>query len=221
MTNKKFMTVEIEGCDGSGKTTLIKGIDAALKQTSTTHTLTREVGSQLVESSMKLREIVLNPAYKMDPRAMELVFAAMRVEQQNKLNGTINTDLLISDRGFASHIAYSNMSAGSEFTDSLYGGLIENITAMPQAVIYLDIDPQVALERRMGRGQSLDAIESLGVEYQQGVRESFLYDVLPQMIEKGVRVLILDGSASQTEVLEKSLNFIKELQEEGQNVEKQ
>jgi thymidylate kinase len=45
---------------------------------------------------------------------------------------------------------------------------------MPDSVLYFDVNTETALKRRIKRGETMDAIEIKGVEFQEKVRGSFL-----------------------------------------------
>jgi thymidylate kinase len=82
-------------------------------------------------------------------------------------------DLLISDRGWLSHLAYTDHNVSTEFTNALYNGLVKKITKLPDMVLYFRVNTETALKRRIKRGEGMDVIEMKGVEFQEKVRGSF------------------------------------------------
>lgn len=171
----KAKIVEFEGTDGTGKTTSLKYVIEELRKRGKKVLETREVGSPLIPINVKLRELVLNPESDMSGEAMEMVFCAMRFENQKIYNQYGNLyDFIISDRGWFSHLSYTDHNVSKKFTNQLYYNLMAKYTKMPDVVVYFDVDTSVALQRRIKRNEKMDVIEMKGVEYQEKVRESFV-----------------------------------------------
>lgn len=173
----KTLKIEFEGTDGAGKTTglkyfIAKALDAGLNVVET-----REVGNPHLPICAKLRELVLDPASNLAGESMELIFSAMRKENDvwlKKLKGSSHPpDFVVSDRGWFSHLAYTDHNVSTHFTDQLYYGVMNKITELPDVVIYFNVDTQTALKRRQSRGSGMDVIEMKGVGYQEAVRKSF------------------------------------------------
>ncbi|HEY8366448.1 MAG TPA: dTMP kinase, partial [Bacteroidia bacterium] len=176
-------TIEIEGLDGSGKTTSSTYVKDKLEQYGYKVLLTREVGSDHIPVCLQLRELVLNPNITMDGKAMEFIFAAMRIENQRFYESVKDQyDFVLSDRGWLSHLAYTDHNVSKEFTKEFYKNVVAKYTKAPDFVIYLEIDPMVAAKRRNVRGEVEDAIENKGVQFQEKVGDSF-------------RTYLIEGSA--------------------------
>lgn len=172
-----MIKLEFEGTDGAGKTTGLKYFIEQAKKRGLSVVETREVGNPNVPICVKLREIVLSPDSNLDGRSMEFIFSAMRIENdlwlQNLQKSSNPPDLVVSDRGLFSHLAYTDHNVSKEFTQSLYEDLVMNETSMPDVVIYFSVNTETALKRRQSRGSGMDVIEMKGVGYQEKVRESF------------------------------------------------
>ena len=192
---KKALKVEIEGTDGAGKTTALKYLIEKLSQDSKVLE-TREVGSPLIPVNVKLRELVLSPDSDMSGESMELVFAAMRLENDRFYKKVENDyNFIISDRGWLSHLAYTDHNVNKEFTQALYGNFLKKITQMPDVVIYFNVNTETALKRRISRSEGMDVIELKGVEFQEKVRESFLhYMENSDMLSKDTAILQVDAN---------------------------
>lgn len=172
-----MIKLEFEGTDGAGKTTGLKYFIDQAKKRKLNVVETREVGNPNVPICVKLREVVLSPESDLCGEAMEFIFSAMRMENDRWLK-TLQTgkkvpDLVVSDRGWFSHLAYTDFNCSTTFTQRLYGNLLGLITQMPNVVIYFRVDTQTALKRRVKRGTGMDVIEMKGVEYQEQVRGAF------------------------------------------------
>lgn len=173
-----MVKIEIEGTDGAGKTTGLKYLIEQAKKQGLSVVETREVGNPHIPACVKLREFVLDPNSNLSGEAMEFVFAAMRFENdkwlKNLAKSSESPDLVVSDRGWFSHLAYTDHNVSSNFTQELYYGPVAKLTQLPDVVIYFKVDTDTALKRRIRRGEGMDVIEMKGVEFQEKVRSSFL-----------------------------------------------
>lgn len=171
-----MLKIEFEGTDGAGKTTALKYFIDKAKERGLTVAETREVGNPNVPACVKMREVVLDPASKLSGKAMELLFSAMRVENQlwldNLKESPSRPDLVVSDRGWLSHLAYTDHNVSPLFTENLYLKFMEKETTLPDVVIYFRISTENAAKRIKGRGTS-DVIEAKGPAFQDKVRSSF------------------------------------------------
>jgi len=166
--------IDFEGIDGSSKTTSLKFVAEQLRERGYRVIETREVGNTHIPTAVKLREIVLSPDSEMNGRAMELVFSAMRLMNQDfykKVEGEY--DFCLNDRGWFSHLAYTDHNVDEAFTYALYPGLLEKYSQFPNIVIHLVVNPQTALERRHLRNGVVDVIEAKGPIFQEKVAASF------------------------------------------------
>jgi len=171
-----MLKIEFEGTDGAGKTTGLKYFIEKARAKGLTVVETREVGNPNVPICVKLRETVLDPNSGLSGEAMELIFSAMRFENDRWLNKLLESpnapDFVVSDRGWLSHLAYTDHNVNEQFTDMLYNKLMQEHTSLPGVVIYFRVSTETALKRRTSRGTS-DVIEAKGVKFQEAVRGSF------------------------------------------------
>jgi dTMP kinase len=147
--------ITIEGLDGAGKTTLSKGLAAALPDAR----LLREPGG--VELSERIRELVKDPSIDVDPRAEALLYAAARAQ----LVATLVRPLLdagttvLLDRFVDSSLAYQGagralgIEAVRAINDFGTGGLV------PDRTLLLRIDPAAGRARQADRGEAPDRLE--------------------------------------------------------------
>lgn len=166
--------IEVEGIDGSGKTTAVKYIVEQLTAAGKRVLQSREVGCPYVAACIKLRELVLDSNNHLSGEAMEFIFIAMRIETQ-KYYAQIakDYDFIVSDRGIASHVAYTDHNVTPKFTKEVYLDIVLPMSAKPDAIIYINVNPEVASERRARRNGTIDVIEAKGDSYQQAVYDSF------------------------------------------------
>jgi dTMP kinase len=171
---KKGLKIEVEGTDGAGKTTALKYMIEQLQMRGSKVLETREVGSPLIPINVKLRELVLSPESGLSGEAMELIFSAMRFENDRLYKSVGNEyDFIVSDRGWFSHLAYTDHNVSLKFTEDLYLNFLQKYTNLPDVVIYFSVNTETALKRRVKRGGAIDVIEAKGTPYQELVRGSF------------------------------------------------
>jgi len=193
---KKALKIEIEGCDGSGKTTALKYLIEKLQSKDKVILETREVGSPLIPINIKLRETVLDPKSNLSGEAMELIFAAMRFENDKHYSSMANFyDFIVSDRGWLSHLAYTDHNVSERFTEDLYLKFMESKTEMPHIVVYFDVNTDTALKRRVSRGGGMDVIEMKGVDFQEKVRASFQKYMVHKSLND-TNIFIVDANES-------------------------
>lgn len=193
--------VEFEGTDGAGKTTGLTYFIEQAKQRGLTVKETREVGNPNVPSCVELRKFVLDPKNNLSGEAMEFIFSAMRYENDRwykQLTASANApDLVVSDRGWFSHLSYTDHNVSKDFTNKLYMNILKQETLLPNIVIYFNVSTDTALARRIKRGEGMaDAIEIKGIAYQELVRSSFA-DYLNEADTEG-KITIFDVDANDT-----------------------
>jgi dTMP kinase len=188
-----MLKIEFEGTDGAGKTTGMKYfIDQARTKYGKRVAETREVGNPNVPVCVKLRELVLSPDSGLCGEAMELIFSAMRYENDRWLKSQGEQDFVVSDRGWFSHLAYTDHNVNPAFTERLYEDLLAEETSLPDVVIYFSVSTETALKRRVSRGTT-DVIEAKGVGFQELVRGSF-----EKYMEREENVRIYEVDANDT-----------------------
>lgn len=191
-----MIKIEFEGTDGAGKTTGLKYFIEKARSLGLNVIETREVGNPHIPVCVKLRELVLSKDSHLCGEAMELIFSAMRIENEKWLAGIAGgptpPDLVVSDRGWFSHLSYTDHNVNATFTYDLYDNFLSEYTSLPNVVIYFDVDTSVALKRRVRRGETVDVIEQKGIEFQDAVRQSFAYHLRPT--HTGVKLYQVDAN---------------------------
>lgn len=201
-----MVKIEFEGVDGSGKTTGLKYFIEEARKLGLSVVETREVGNPSIPACVKMRELVLDPNSNLTGEAMELIFSAMRFENDKWMEGLIKSDnppdFVVSDRGWFSHLAYTDHNVSSEFTRILYRGVVEELTFTPDVVIYFKVSTDTALARRVKRGTGMDVIEMKGIEFQNKVRDSFEKYMNTYEIKRGIgpQIFVIDANQTIEEV---------------------
>ena len=180
------MFISLEGIDGSGKTSQAKLLAKALGDQTVT---VREPGG--TATGERIRELLKDPAFELDPLAELLLFCAARAElvRQVVLPAREQGRDLVCDRFSDSSVAYQGAARGlgvqrvEEICDLATGGV------WPDLTILLRIDPDRAA-RRIGRRKA-DRFEEEGIELQRRVAEG--YDEVARRHPERVRVIDADG----------------------------
>ncbi|TYC48909.1 dTMP kinase [Weissella muntiaci] len=173
------MFISFEGPEGAGKTSVLRAILERLAPKLQDRLLiTREPGGHDNAIAERIRDVVLDPAYidMMDPWTEALLYAASR---RQHVEGTIKPALatgkvVITDRYVDSSIAYQGAGRGlgtdkiAAVNDFAIQGLYPNRT------IYLDLDPQVGLDRIMqNRQNEINRLDLDGIDFHRRVSAAY------------------------------------------------
>lgn len=192
------MYIIIEGIDTAGKSTQLD----ILKQKYPTAIFTKEPGG--TDLGIKIREMVLNGEAKSKVAEMFL-FLADRAEHSFEVLKKNKDDMIISDRGFLSGIAYAN-SAPLEIAISL--NIMALNGAMPNKIVILELT-QEELEKRLSQKEH-DSIESRGIEYLLDIQNRMIEAIqtINHHSEKQIDLLRIDASLSIEDISSRIEEFI-------------
>jgi dTMP kinase len=182
------MLITVEGLDGSGKTTLVRALAAALDA----RALREPGGEPLAE---RVRDLV--KAHHFDPHAEALLFAAARAQlvATEIAPRLARGETLILDRFVDSSLAYQGGGRGLG---------IETVRAMnafapvPDRTLLLRIDPAHGLSRADGRGAT-DRFEDLELLRRVAAAYDELAGAEPE------RWSVLDATRAPDELLAQAL----------------
>ena len=169
----KFIT--FEGGEGTGKSTQVALLGAALREINISVVLSREPGGST--SAEEIRNFLVNgKVNRWTPMSEVLLNFAARVEHLEK---TIYPALdrknwVISDRFFDSTMAYQGYGHGvdSSILNSLRSILIGEFK--PDLTFIFDLDLKTGLARARTRGDGEDRYERMGKNFHERVRQGFL-----------------------------------------------
>ncbi|HVK79873.1 MAG TPA: dTMP kinase [Verrucomicrobiae bacterium] len=203
MAQGQFIT--LEGGEGVGKSTLARGLQAALSNRAEI-VLTREPGGAPGADAIRAL-LVQGESNRWSPMEEALLFAAARL---NHLTQTIQPALsrgawVISDRYYDSTRAYQVAAGG------LDAATLEALNSMIQApapdlTLVLDLDPNTGVGRSRGASVGEDRFEKKGADFHARVRAEFL--AIAQREPK--RCAVLDASQPADAVLAAALAAIEE-----------
>jgi len=188
--------VTFEGGDGVGKSTQAQRLQEWLDSEGYTTVRTREPGG--TEVGELLRDIVLHHRGEIVARAEALLYAADRAQHVATVvrPALERGDIVIQDRYFDSSLAYQGAGRvlGREEVRRLSLWAVDGL--IPAVTVLLDLDPDVARERREAQGKPFDRLEAEEAEFHENVRREFLAlaDAEP------ARFLVVDASQPVAEI---------------------
>lgn len=171
--NKKF--ISFEGIDFSGKSTQIEILKDNLKQHEQKVIVVREPGGTKI--SELIREILLDKNHlSMTSTTELLLYSAAR---NQLLNEKIIPELkkgsfVIADRYVDSTTAYQGF--GRDLPKDMIQKLNQAATDgfLPNVTIFLDLPVEKMLERQGTKSDSIDRLESAGINFFKRVRQGYL-----------------------------------------------
>lgn len=186
------MFIAVEGIDGSGKGTQCRLLSRWVKEKGHDTFLTQEPTSGAI--GQLLREVLKKG--ELEPRAEALLFAADRTEHVKEISQKLaEGQVVISERYLYSSIAYQGASGVSIkwLTE------INRFAPVPDIVLYLDVQPEVGLERI----SSISSLRSSMREKEYFEKQDFLGRVrelyLDLASEYNFAVISADGTIDEVQ----------------------
>lgn len=197
--NSFFLT--IEGCEGTGKSTLVEGIYKHLVEVEQRLVVkSREPGG--TPFGKKIREILLNPdSIAIDSRSELFLFLSDRAEHVETVikPALMQNMIVICDRFTDSSIAYQGAArkiSDIERLESICMFATDDL--VPDLTLYLDLEPEIGLTRIK---RDKDRLENENLEFHKRVREGYL-----KLAEENPnRIHILDANQDPQIVLSLAL----------------
>ena len=191
----RFIT--FEGPEGSGKTSQLKLAAAWLERQGVPLRVTREPGGTRIGED--IRQILHDTKNtEMSREAEILLYSASRAQHVAEiiLPALQAGKIVLCDRFFDSTYAYQGYGRGLPM-DALQ--LITRFATQnlsPDLTIYLDIDPEIGIQRRELGGDILNRLDRETLDFHNRVRQGYLTLIR----EQPERWRIIDGAASIDEV---------------------
>lgn len=193
---KKGKFIVFEGIDGSGKSTQIKMLGEAFKKRGIAFCETLEPTFGIAGEVL---HDILSGKKTADPKVTAALFAADRLDHlTNPENGVCKTldegTHVLCDRYYFSSYAYQSVEVPKEWVVSANSMAAD--TLRPDCTIFIDVDPEVAMERISQNRENIELYESL--ERLTAVRQAYM-DAFSSMKDVE-RVKIFDGNKSAEKI---------------------
>lgn len=202
--DKKGKFIVFEGIDGSGKSTQIRFLADKLKEAGIPYEITAEPSEGPI--GVMIRQILTGEC-KMDNRVIAALFAADRLdhilnEEDGLLHKIENGTTVICDRYYFSSYAYNGVDMPMEWVISANSQ--SSRLLKPTVNIFIDLDPDTALERIARNRQCTELFEKKS--RLEKVRENY-FEVFEKMQDE--MVVIIDGNQTPEAMAEEIWQKIK------------
>ena len=196
--------ITFEGGDGAGKSSLIISLHAALIDKGLNVIQTRAPGG--TEPGKVMRELILHPQDPVVPKSELFLYLADRAQHVEKVIKPCLEEgkVVLCDRYNDSTVAYQGGARGFglEKVQELCDFATDSL--QPTLTLYLDIDPEIGLERIHTATGRKDQIEQETIDFHKRIRKAF-HKIAH---ENPHRFQIIDASQSREEVFEEALRLI-------------
>ena len=174
MTKGIFIT--FEGPDGSGKSTIIRKVEKYLALNDIEYISTREPGG--IDIAEQIREVILNKNNTaMDARTEALLYAASRRQHlaERVIPALKDGKIVICDRFIDSSLAYQGYARGIGMDEVMKVNEFAIDEYMPNLTFYLDIEPELGLERiSKSISREVNRLDLEKIDFHNKVREGYL-----------------------------------------------
>ena len=197
---KKFIT--FEGGEGSGKTTQCKLLSNSLLKINEENMLTREPGGTVF--SEKIRKILVNNNQldlTVDSEIL-LIYAARHDHLKKVIIPSLRKKTVICDRFIHSTFAYQ--SSSKNFLTKLkfiHKNFAFNL--MPDITIYLDIKPELGIERSLNHKKVETKFENKNILFHKQIRRNFI-----NLEKKSKKIFKINGEKSEKKIHAQIIDII-------------
>jgi len=190
--------IVLEGLDGAGKSTHTKLAADFLRESGSDVLLTQEP-SFLPAGDLSRRRLAGD--WDCPPESLQLLFAADRADHLAKeiLPALENGAAVIADRYFLSSLAYGAVDIEMEME---WLAQINSRFLAPDLTIYLDVPPEVCVQRIAANGESAELFEK--VEILEIVRHNYKKAI--KMFDGEMKIVSVDGNRNKEEVFGDIIN---------------
>lgn len=203
----KARFITIEGCEGSGKTTILKKLCTEFEEKNIKYFATREPGGSKI--SEQIRNVILNVENtKMDYMTEALLYAASRRQHLEEIVKPALNDgaIVICDRYLDSSLAYQGYARGLGIDEVYAINMYATSGFLPELTIYIDIPVEVGLERIASNNRDVNRLDLEKVSFHSKVREGYL-EIAKKYKD---RIVTIDGVGTPDEVYKRVKKVIFE-----------
>ena len=201
--------ITFEGGEGAGKTTLIEEIARKLSVEGFCVVKTREPGGTPLGERVRSILLQKSSGVHISAYAELCLFLASRAQHIAEVIGPAlkQNKIVLCDRFNDSSVAYQGAARGLGMQEVANFCQFISQGVEPHLTFYLDIDPEIGLQRAMRHRQSQDRIESETILFHQRIREA--YHLIHKQHPKRLRML--DAAQTPNAVLRQAMDWIEPL----------
>lgn len=204
----KGLFVTIEGPEGSGKSTLITKLLPYFEKKEQKVVATREPGG--IKISEEIRTILHKKEHTMmEARTEALLYAAARRQHlvEKVMPALGDNYIVICDRFIDSSLAYQGYARGLGVDKVFEINRFATEDCMPDITIYLDIEPEVGLERiRKDGNREVNRLDLESIEFHKRVHEGYL-----QLVDRFAdRIVVVNADQPMEAVVEEVTQLIEQ-----------
>ena len=223
--NDRGLFISVEGPDGSGKSTVVKGIDRWIKEAiKKPYLITKEPGSPHNKACIQLRGILLDPDINLSGGAeLFLMLADRNQHVMNVLTPALNENkIVVTDRYFDSTYAYRGF--GRRHGESSVIREIEQLNEMasmgltPDLTILIIVKPEVGIKRaKKEEFGKKDTFEKEKLDFHERVCAGFM-DMYNKQKDKRNILLIDSTNKSEQQCLAEIIDYLSNFFERKLNL---
>ena len=165
--------IVFEGGEGSGKSTQLRRLSAALQADGVPHVCLREPGGTSVGT--EVRRVLLDRASDIAPRAEALLFMASRAQlvEREIRPALARGEVVLLDRFFLSTYAYQIAGHGLPEAEVRQANAFATAGLVPDVTLLLTFPVTEGLARAARRAASHDRMEAMGESFHDRVAAAF------------------------------------------------
>lgn len=199
--------ISFEGGEGAGKSSLIVRLEQELRNRGMETVVTREPGG--IEIAERIRAVILDKQHTaMDGRTEALLYAAARRQHlvEKVIPAIEQGKIVLCDRFIDSSLAYQGYARGLGIDEVMSINAFAIDGMMPDMTIYLDLDPELGLQRiRANEDREVNRLDLEAIGFHKKVREG--YRILAQRYPE--RIFKVDAAPEQQAVFATVLALIE------------
>lgn len=192
-SDRKGLFITFEGVDACGKSTQAQLLYQFLRKNDREVIRLRDPGATPISEA--IRAILLdNKNSAMSPWAELLLYEAARAQMVDEsIKPALRAGkIVVSDRFYDSTTAYQGYARGLDLESVKRANGIGSVGLTPDITFVIDVDPKIAVERKIKLGEPADRMEAEGFAFQQKVRSGYqkIAESNPQRVKR------VDGNRS-------------------------
>jgi dTMP kinase len=166
--------ISFEGIDGVGKSTQADRMDSYLAAKGLSVVRTLEPGG--TDLGVEIRHLLLHRKGEVSARSEALLYAADRAHHvASKIAPALKAgQVVITDRYLDSSVAYQGAGRELDLTEVRNLSLWAVNNLLPDLTVLLDLDAELAAQRRDQTGKEPDRLEREKIEFFEAARNSYL-----------------------------------------------